>query len=183
MHLRSRYATRYAGHWVVARGDTLTLPQMGDRFKLSAVTLDTARVAVGRSCRFRGALVFQAPRAETLAVTWLGQPEQALIYGWPAELGPFAGVGAMPVGPDQAQRRLAYDYPAHPLERALATVEAVRAHTLPLLRRLTGRDWQKTGRHSESGRYATEDWLAIYAEHLEKHSRQIERNLAEWKSR
>src|SRR5256886_7933889 len=76
MHLRSRYATRYAGHWVVARGDTLTLPQMGDRFKLSAVTLDTARVAVGRSCRFRGALVFQAPRAETLAVTWLGQPEQ-----------------------------------------------------------------------------------------------------------
>ena len=156
MHLPSRYATRYAGHWVVAHGDTLTLPQMGDRFKLSSVTLDTARVAVGRTCRFRGALVFQAPRAETLAVTWLGQPEQALIYGWPAELGPFAGIGA---------------------------VEAVRANTLPLLRRMTDRDWKKTGRHTESGRYATEDWLAIYAEHLEKHSRQIERNLAEWKSR
>ena len=98
MHLRRRYAERYIGHWVVAHGDTLTLPQMGDRFKLSAVTLDTARVAVGRSCRFRGALVFQAPRAETLAVTWLGQPEQALIYGWPAELGPFAGIGAVRVG-------------------------------------------------------------------------------------
>jgi len=26
----------------------------------------------------------------------------------------------------------------------------------------------------------TEDWLAIYAEHLEKHSRQLERNLAGW---
>src|SRR5256886_5906805 len=89
MHLRSRYATRYAGHWVVARGDTLTLPQMGDRFKLSAVTLDTARVAVGRTCRYRGALVFQAPRAETLAVNWLGQPDQALIYRRPAEAGPL----------------------------------------------------------------------------------------------
>jgi hypothetical protein len=98
MHLRSRYATRYAGHWVVARGDTLTLPQMGDRFKLRTVELDTTRIAVGRTCRFRGALVFQAPRAETLAVTWLGQPEQALIYGWPAELGPFAGIGAVRVG-------------------------------------------------------------------------------------
>jgi len=98
MHLRSRYTTRYAGHWVVAHGDTLTLPQMGDRFKLSTVTLDTARVAAGRTCRFRGALVFQAPRAETLAVTWLGQPDQALIYGWPAELGPFAGIGAVRVG-------------------------------------------------------------------------------------
>ncbi len=87
------------------------------------------------------------------------------------------------VGYDQDQWALAFDYHAHPLEPALATVEAVRANTLPLLRRMTDRDWKKTGRHTESGRYATEDWLAIYAEHLEKHSRQIERNLAEWKSR
>ena len=42
--------------------------------------------------------MFQVPRAETLAVTWLGAPEQALIYGWPAELGPFAGIGAVRVG-------------------------------------------------------------------------------------
>jgi len=42
--------------------------------------------------------VFQVPRAETLAVTWLGAPEQALIYGWPAELGPFGGIGAVRVG-------------------------------------------------------------------------------------
>jgi len=98
MHLRSRYAARYAGHWVVAHGDTLTLPQMGDRFKLTAMVLNTARRVVGRTCRFRGTLVFQAPRAETLAVTWLGQPEQALVYGWPVELGPFAGIGAVRVG-------------------------------------------------------------------------------------
>src|SRR5947207_2320756 len=82
-------------------------------------------------------------------------------------------------GYDQDEWALAFDYHAHPLEPALATVEAVRANTLPLLRRMTDRDWQKTGRHTESGRYATEDWLAIYAEHLEKHSRQIERNRAD----
>ena len=98
MHLRTRYAARYIGHWVVAHGDTLTLPQMGDRFKLTNVVLDTARVAVGRDCHFRGTLVFQVPRAETLAVTWLGAPEQALIYGRPAELGPFGGIGAVRVG-------------------------------------------------------------------------------------
>jgi len=87
------------------------------------------------------------------------------------------------VGYDQDRWAMAFDYHAHPLEPALATVEAVRANTLPLLKRMTDKDWQKTGRHTESGRYATEDWLAIYAEHLEKHSRQIERNLSEWKSR
>src|SRR2546425_9632058 len=98
MRLVSRYSQRYVGHWAVARGDTLTLIQTGDRFKLRDVVLDTDRVAVGQACRLRGALAFQAPRAETLAVTWVGGPEQALIYGWPAELGPFAGIGAVRVG-------------------------------------------------------------------------------------
>jgi len=98
MHLRTRFSQAYVGHWVVARGDTLTLPEMGDRFKLTDVILDTTRVAVGQTCRFKGALVFAVPRAETLAVTWYGSPEQALIYGWPVDLGPFAGVGASRVG-------------------------------------------------------------------------------------
>lgn len=71
---------------------------MGDRFKLTDVVLDTARTVVGRVCHYRGRLVFQVPRAETLAVTWVGQPEQALIFGWPADLGPFAGIGAARVG-------------------------------------------------------------------------------------
>jgi len=98
MHLRTRFSQAYLGHWVVARGDTLTLPELGDRFKLTDVILDTARVAVGRTCRFKGTLVFAVPRAETLAVTWSGSPEQALIYGWPPDLGPFAGVGVSRVG-------------------------------------------------------------------------------------
>ncbi|HEV2749584.1 MAG TPA: hypothetical protein VGV12_03560 [Gemmatimonadales bacterium] len=98
MHLTSRFAHRYVGHWRVARGDTLTLPELGDRFKLAIVDLDTGRVTVGRTCRFRGTLIFSVPRAETLAVTWEGLPEQALIHGWPVDLGPFAGIGATRVG-------------------------------------------------------------------------------------
>ena len=44
-------------------------------------------------------------------------------------------------------------------------------------------DWTKAGRHTESGPYTAEDWLRIYAAHLEGHARQIERNLAAWKAR
>ena len=98
MHLQTRFAERYVGHWRVARGDTLTLPELGDRFKLTHVTLDTSRVVVGTACRFGGTLIFAVPRAETLAVTWEGLPDQALIHGWPVDLGPFAGIGATRVG-------------------------------------------------------------------------------------
>ncbi len=98
MHLQTRFAQRYVGHWRVARGDTLTLPHLGDRFKLADVDLDTQRVVVGRTCRFSGTLLFSVPRAETLAVTWEGLPEQALIHGWPVDLGPFAGIGATRAG-------------------------------------------------------------------------------------
>ncbi len=46
MHLRARFSQPYVGHWGVARGDTLTLPELGDRFKLTDVILDSGRVAV-----------------------------------------------------------------------------------------------------------------------------------------
>jgi hypothetical protein len=89
------------GHWVVTRGDTLTFPSapsMSDRFRLGDIMLDTATVVVGRDCVFRGRMTFRAPRAETLSVSWFGQPEQAIVSGWPAELGPFAGVSLAPGG-------------------------------------------------------------------------------------
>jgi hypothetical protein len=41
-------------------------------------------------------------------------------------------------------------------------------------------DWAKAGRHTESGPYGAEDWLRIYAAHLDGHARQIERNLDAW---
>jgi hypothetical protein len=96
-----RYSLPYAGHWVVTRGDTLTFPSapsMSDRFRIGDIMLDTATVVVGRDCVFRGRMTFRAPRAETLSVSWFGQPEQAIVSGWPAELGPFAGVSLAPGG-------------------------------------------------------------------------------------
>jgi hypothetical protein len=98
-----RYSLSYAGRWVVTRGDTMTFPsapQMSDRFRLADIVLDTATVVVGRECLFRGQMVFRAPRAETLAVSWFGQPEQAIVSGWPADLGPFAGISLAPSGRD-----------------------------------------------------------------------------------
>jgi hypothetical protein len=59
-------------------------------------------------------------------------------------------------------------------------VEAVRANTVALIRRMREDGWKRVGRHSESGRYSAEDWLTIYAEHLEGHARQIEANVAAW---
>lgn len=84
---------------------------------------------------------------------------------------------------DQAHWARVIDYHTLPTEPAMATVTAVRANTVPLLRRMTEKDWQRTGHHPESGAYGAERWLEVYAEHLEKHSGQIERNLDAWRSR
>ena len=83
-------------------------------------------------------------------------------------------------GYDEAQWARDFDYHAHPLDVALATVEAVRANTAVLLARLPEAAWSKVGRHTESGRYGALDWLRIYADHLENHARQIEANVAAW---
>lgn len=87
------------------------------------------------------------------------------------------------VGYDQDRWSAVMDYHAHPIEPAMATVAAVRANTVPLLRRLSEEQWKRTGTHTESGSYGVEEWLRIYAEHLEIHDRQIRRNLAAWKEK
>ncbi|HTF87599.1 MAG TPA: DinB family protein [Planctomycetota bacterium] len=76
-----------------------------------------------------------------------------------------------------------FDYHAQDPELALRTVEAVRANTSACLRRLPESAFGKTGTHTERGAYSDADWFRIYAEHLEVHARQIERNLAAWKAR
>jgi hypothetical protein len=83
-------------------------------------------------------------------------------------------------GYDEAQWARDFDYHAHPIDVALLTVDAIRANTAALLRRLGETAWAKVGRHTESGRYTAEDWLAIYADHLENHARQIEANVTAW---
>lgn len=107
-----RYSLPYAGHWRVARGDTLTFPDapaMSDRFRLSDITLDTATIVIDRECIFRGQIVFRAPRAETVGVSWFGQPEQAIISGWPVDLGPFAGLSLAPAGRDSLSGAILMD--------------------------------------------------------------------------
>lgn len=85
------------------------------------------------------------------------------------------------VGYDQERWAQALDYHAHPLEPALAVVEAVCASTAALLRRLPEAAWSRAGRHTERGRYTAEDWLRLHAEHLDNHARQIQANVAQWR--
>jgi hypothetical protein len=87
------------------------------------------------------------------------------------------------VGYDQDAWARLFDYHAQPLEDALAATTAARGRTVPLLRKMSEADWQKAGRHTESGPYTADDWLRIYAAHLEGHASQIERNLAAWAAR
>ena len=89
---------------------------------------------------------------------------------------------ALILGYDQEAWARDLDYHHHPAELALSTVQAVRANTTALLRRMPDAAWGKEGRHTESGRYTAEDWLRIYAEHLEVHARQIEANIAAWRA-
>jgi hypothetical protein len=85
------------------------------------------------------------------------------------------------LGYDQEEWARTFDYHAHPLEAALATVEAVRANTAALLQRVPESAWSKEGHHTESGRYTMDDWLRIYADHVHNHSDQIDRAHEAWK--
>ncbi|HEV8615439.1 MAG TPA: DinB family protein [Methylomirabilota bacterium] len=85
-------------------------------------------------------------------------------------------------GYDESQWAITLDYHAHPIAPALAVVEAVRANTVALIRRLPDEAWTRVGRHTQSGTYGAEDWLRIYAEHLEGHARQIEDNVRQWRA-
>ena len=67
-------------------------------------------------------------------------------------------------------RRLHYD---RPIAVSVAVLAAVRAASLELLLTLDDAEWERTGTHSDSGRYAVDDWLRIYAAHSHEHADQI----------
>lgn len=77
----------------------------------------------------------------------------------------------------------AFRYLDHPLEAAMLTVEAVRANTVPVLRRASEEQWSHAGTHTESGRYSAEDWLRIYAAHCHDHAEQIDAVVEAWSAR
>lgn len=85
------------------------------------------------------------------------------------------------IGYDQDRWAQVLDYHRRPLDLALATVDAVRANTVPVLESIAPEAWTRVGRHTESGPYSPEDWLTIYAAHLHQHAAQIRRNLAAWR--
>ncbi len=82
--------------------------------------------------------------------------------------------------PDAWARK--FSYHDHPLDAALLTVEAVRANTVPILRRMSDADWASAGTHTESGAYTAEDWLRTYAAHLEQHTSQVQDVVAAWEA-
>ncbi len=86
------------------------------------------------------------------------------------------------VGYDQAAWARQLNYHSHPLDLALAAVTAARADTTALIQTLPPEAWAKAGRHTETGRYTTEDWLRLYAAHLQEHADQIAANLAAWRA-
>jgi len=71
---------------------------------------------------------------------------------------------------DEFARRLFYD---RPIQASLEALQAARKTTAEILERLSDADWSREGTHTEIGRYTTETWLEIYAEHAHQHARQI----------
>jgi hypothetical protein len=81
-------------------------------------------------------------------------------------------------GYDQDQFAIRLKYNEREVGPALQAFQAARATTCQLLDLMTEEDWNRVGVHSESGRYSTEDWLRIYADHAHNHAMQIRRLLA-----
>lgn len=60
-----------------------------------------------------------------------------------------------------------------PIAASLEALRWARETTIELVERMTDDDWSRAGRHSERGRYTTEDWLVLYAPHAHDHAEQI----------
>lgn len=85
-------------------------------------------------------------------------------------------------GYDQDRWARDFDYHRLSLDLSLRQVEVVRAWTAAFIRGLPEAAWSRAGRHTEfADPYTAEQWLRIYAEHLEIHARQILRNVEAWK--
>ena len=78
-------------------------------------------------------------------------------------------------GYDQDEYASKLRYNERDMAPALDAFRSARETTLQLLGLMTEDDWQRAGTHTESGRYSTEDWLAIYAAHAHNHASQIRR--------
>ena len=82
---------------------------------------------------------------------------------------------------DEFARRLFYT--ERPVQPSLDAIRAARETSASVLERLSPDDWSRAGTHSELGPYSIDTWLGIYAAHCHDHAEQIERAVAEARSR
>jgi len=68
-------------------------------------------------------------------------------------------------------------YEELPIEIAIDVFQAVRASSLEILKRLTEKQLENSGVHSESGAYSINRWLETYIKHPMEHSEQIRSGL------
>lgn len=76
---------------------------------------------------------------------------------------------------DEAEYARRLRYRERPIEASLAAARAARETSASLLEGLSDEDWERSGTHSESGRYTVAGWLEIYARHCHDHAAQIRR--------
>ena len=76
-------------------------------------------------------------------------------------------------GYDEAAFARRLGYAERPIQAALDALAAARRTTAEILARMTDADWQRSGTHTESGRYSAEEWLQIYSAHAHDHAAQI----------
>jgi len=78
-------------------------------------------------------------------------------------------------GYDQDAYAAALNYNRRDIAPSLDAFRAARATAAQLFEFMSDEDWHREGTHSESGSYAAEDWLKIYAAHAHNHAAQIQR--------
>ena len=62
-----------------------------------------------------------------------------------------------------------------PIEPSLQAFRWAREATLPILRMISGKQWERTGTHSEEVTITVDDWLRLYCPHAHGHLDQIRR--------
>ena len=69
------------------------------------------------------------------------------------------------------------------MQPSLDAIRAARETSASILEHLSEDDWRRAGTHSEIGPYSIDIWLGLYAVHCHDHAEQIERAVAEARSR
>lgn len=78
-------------------------------------------------------------------------------------------------GYDQDEFATKLRYNERDMAPALEAFRLARETTMQVIQLMSDDDWNRSGTHTESGRYTTEDWLVIYAKHAHNHAAQIRR--------